>query len=61
VYTLESVTTLCFEFLGVTVIVCWADARVYPLANPERVWVAQGSRTDNLTLGHLLTDARRSG
>jgi hypothetical protein len=30
---LELLDTLCLESLGVTVIVCWADARVYPLAN----------------------------
>ena len=33
--------TLYLEFLGVTVIVCWADARVYPLANLSGIWVAQ--------------------
>jgi hypothetical protein len=27
--------TLCLESLGVAVVVCWANARVYPLANPK--------------------------
>jgi hypothetical protein len=31
--TRDRIGTLCLESLGVTVIVCWADARVYPLAN----------------------------